>query len=387
MKLVHVVAARPNLVKIAPVIRAFERAGGVEQVLIHTGQHYDDALSDAFYSDLEIPRPDVNLGVGSGSHAVQTGKVMIASEPALLREEPDWVVTVGDVNSTLAAALVASKLGVRVAHVEAGLRSGDWDMPEELNRVLTDRLSDALFTTEPSGNENLRREGIEPERIHYVGNVMIDSLDRYRRKAVEIAGDADPLGTEDGPFALVTLHRPRNVDSEDRLRDLILALRDVSYRCGLEVVWPVHPRTAKNIREFELEDELQDLRVLNPLPYLEFISLMDRAAVVITDSGGIQEETTVLGVPCVTVRPTTERPITLTEGTNRLFDDDPGRLVQVCREAMAEARRPCRPEFWDGKAAERIVNAILSWDRLSSVGHGRAKPPTRRSARVRRPLS
>lgn len=371
MKLVHVVGARPNIVKIAPVMRAFERAGGVEQVLVHTGQHYHDALSDAFFEDLEVPRADVNLGVGSGSHAVQTGKIMMAFEPVLLREEPDWVFTVGAVNSTLAAALVASKLGVRVAHVEAGLRSGDWSMPEEVNRVLTDRLSDVLFTTEPSGNENLRREGIEPSRIHYVGNVMIDSLDRYRRRAAELTATEDSVDVEDRPIVLVTLHRPRNVDDAGRLRDLILALRDVAYSCDCEVVWPVHPRTAKNIREFELEDELQDLRVMNPLPYLEFLSLMDRAGVVVTDSGGVQEETTVLGIPCVTVRPNTERPITLTEGTSLLFDGDPGRLPEVCEQALSEPRRPCRPEFWDGKAAERIVNTILSWDRLSLEGRRR----------------
>ena len=377
MKVLHVVGARPNFVKIAPIMRAFDRVEDIRQLLVHTGQHYDDALSDALFDDLGLPRADVNLGVGSGSHGMQTGKALIAFEPVLERERPDWVVTVGSVNSTLAAALVASKLGVPVAHVEAGLRSGDWSMPEEVNRVLTDRLSEALFTTEPAADENLRREGIEPDRIHLVGNVMIDSLDRYRRRAAELAADSDH-GLDGRPFALVTLHRPRNVDSPERLKELIWALEQISLECECEVVWPLHPRTAKNLREFGLEGELGSVRVLNPLPYLEFLSLMDKASLVITDSGGVQEETTVLGVPCVTVRPTTERPITVEMGTNRLCGGPPEELVSACVEAFGEDHEPGRPPMWDGKAAERIVNAILNWDRLArrrrSVPDGERAP-------------
>lgn len=359
MRILHVVGARPNFVKIAPVMGAFARLGGVEQLLVHTGQHYDDELSDAFFSDLELPRPDVNLTIGSGTHAVQTGRIMMAFEPVLRRVEPDWVFTVGDVNSTLAAALVTTKLGISVAHVEAGLRSGDWSMPEEVNRVLTDRMSDALFTTEPAANENLRLEGIDVERVHYVGNVMIDALDSYRQRAAELAVNRE-LELEPGRYVVVTLHRPRNVDEPERLRRLIRALNELVYEYEREVVWPIHPRSAKRVREFDLEGELDTLRMLKPLSYLEFLSLMDQAALVVTDSGGIQEETSVLGVPCVTVRPNTERPITLSEGTNRLFDGDLDALADLCWEAMQTPRRPCRPELWDGKAADRIARITVN---------------------------
>ncbi len=359
MKLLHVVGTRPNFVKVASVIRALEKADGVEQVLVHTGQHYDDGLSDAFFHDLDLPRPDVNLGIGSGSHALQTGRVMIALDPVLARVEPDWVVTVGDVNSTVAAALTANKRGLKVAHVEAGLRSHDWSMPEEVNRVLTDRLSDALFTTEPSGAENLRAEGIDPRRIHHVGNVMIDSLDRFRSEATELAA-YEALGLKAGKYVLVTLHRPSNVDDEPRLRSLVQALREIRYACDVPVVWPLHPRTGGRLREFELESVQADLLLTEPLGYLEFLSLMDAADMVITDSGGVQEESSVLGVPCITVRPNTERPITIECGTNRLFDDDPSKLVDVARELSGSERRPCRPELWDGRAAERIASVLLS---------------------------
>lgn len=359
MKLLHVVGTRPNFVKIASVIRALEKANGVEQVLVHTGQHYDDGLSDAFFHDLDLPLPDVNLDIGSGSHALQTGRIMIALDPVLARVEPDWVVTVGDVNSTLAAALTANKRGLEVAHVEAGLRSHDWSMPEEVNRVLTDRLSDALFTTEPSGAENLRAEGIDPRRIHHVGNVMIDSLDRFRSEATELAA-YEALGLEAGQYVLVTLHRPSNVDDEPRLRSLVQALREIRYACDVPVVWPLHPRTGERLREFELDSVQADLLLTEPLGYLEFLSLMDAADMVITDSGGVQEESSVLGVPCITVRPNTERPITIECGTNRLFDDDPSKLVDVARELSGSERRPCRPELWDGRAAERIASVLLS---------------------------
>ena len=352
MRIVHIVGARPNFMKVAPVIRALREFGQVEQILIHTGQHYDDALSAEFFEDLELPRPNLNLGVGSGSHATQTGRIMIALEPALERIEPDWVFTVGDVNSTLAAALVAAKLQIPVAHVEAGLRSHDRSMPEEINRTLTDHISDALFTTEPSANENLRQEGIGEEKIHYVGNVMIDSLDYYLERARELDID-EALGLDPGDYLLVTLHRPINVDGRARLSGILAALGEVT--CFHPVVFPMHPRTARNVKQFELEEALAPISVLGPVRYLEFLALMDRAGAVITDSGGIQEETTVLGVPCITLRPHTERPITLLEGTNRIFDGDLNDLVDVVLQAVTTERRPHRPRLWDGNAAQRIA--------------------------------
>jgi len=359
LKIVHIVGARPNFMKIAPVMEAFARAGDVEQVLVHTGQHYDEELSKYFFEDLGLPRPDVDLGVGSGSHGVQTGRVMIALEPVLERERPDWVFTVGDVNSTVAAALVAAKLGIRVAHVEAGLRSGDWTMPEEINRVVTDRLSDALFTTEPSANENLAREGVAEDRIHFVGNVMIDTLERHRDAAAAL-GVAEGMGLRPGGYLLVTMHRPSNVDEPERLGALLTALGEVAVGTELPVVIPLHPRTSARIRELGLESLLAPLVVLPPLRYLEFLGLMQDAAGVITDSGGIQEETTVLGVPCVTVRPNTERPVTITHGTNRLYDGDPHGLLDVVRDALLARSKASRPPLWDGHAADRVVAATLA---------------------------
>ncbi|MFQ5678392.1 MAG: non-hydrolyzing UDP-N-acetylglucosamine 2-epimerase [Gemmatimonadota bacterium] len=358
MRIVHVVGARPNFMKIAPVMRALTRYEEVSQTLIHTGQHYDESLSNRFFEDLDLPQPDLNLGVGSASHGVQTGRIMMALEPILLRWRPDWVFTVGDVNSTLAASLTAAKLGIRVAHVEAGLRSHDWSMPEEMNRVLTDRLSHALFTTEPSASDNLAAEGIEPERIHFVGNVMIDTLDRYRARAAKLRVP-DTLGLAAGRYVLVTLHRPRNVDDPRRLGALLRALSQITYECEGPVVLPLHPRTAKNIRAYELDAELSPLLTLAPLRYLEFLCLMDHAGALVTDSGGVQEEASVLGVPCVTLRPNTERPITLTEGTNRLFTGKPDRLADAVRDALLEERKPCRPELWDGRASERIARVTV----------------------------
>ena len=358
MKIVHIVGARPNFMKIAPVMDAFERTGEIDQVLVHTGQHYDEELSKYFFDDLGLPRPDVGLGVGSGSHGVQTGRVMIALEPVLERVCPDWVFTVGDVNSTVAAALVAAKLGIRVAHVEAGLRSGDWTMPEEINRVVTDRLSDALFTTETAANENLAREGVPPERVHFVGNVMIDTLERHRERAAAL-NVAEGMGLSPGGYLLVTLHRPSNVDDPERLTALINSLGEIVAGTGHDVLLPVHPRTAARVKELGLEQLFQPLTVLPSLRYLEFLSLMQDAACVITDSGGIQEETTVLGVPCVTVRPNTERPVTLTHGTNRLYGGDPHGLLDVVHEALLSERSALRPPLWDGHAAERIASIVL----------------------------
>jgi UDP-N-acetylglucosamine 2-epimerase (non-hydrolysing) len=357
MRLAHVVGARPNFMKVAPIISALDRASNVEQVLIHTGQHYDPSLSDDFLRDLEIPAPDVNLGVGSGSHAEQTGRIMIALERELDERRPDWVFTVGDVNSTLAASLVASKMGMPVAHVEAGLRSHDRSMPEEINRILTDRLSEALFTTEPSANQNLRNEGIDPSIVHFVGNVMIDTLDRYRARAARLDLPGT-LGLEPGTYVLVTLHRPTNVDEPDRFAAILGALGEIASR--YQVVFPVHPRTARNVKQFGLEGALGSLKALGAIPYLEFLCLMDQAGLVISDSGGIQEETTVLGIPCITVRLNTERPITITEGTNRLFDGAPEELPGLALEAITEERRPHRPALWDGHAAERIAEVTLN---------------------------
>ncbi len=372
-KLLHVVGARPNFMKIAPVMKAFERTGEVHQTLVHTGQHYDDELSKYFFEDLDLPRPDVDLGVGSASHAVQTARVMIAMERVLTRIRPDWVFTVGDVNSTMAAALVAAKLGIRVAHVEAGLRSGDWTMPEEINRVVTDRLSDALFTTEPCAADNLLAEGVPADRIHFVGNVMIDTLLKHRERAQALEV-ADGMGLEAGDYVLVTLHRPSNVDSADRLGALLGALGQVTAGSDHPVVLPLHPRTASRIRELKLDHLLAPLHVLPPLRYLEFLGLMSSAGLVLTDSGGIQEETTVLGIPCITIRPNTERPITVTHGTNRLYDGDPDGLLDVVRTTLLERREIRIPPLWDGKAAERIARVTLALEAVPTRPLGAVRP-------------
>jgi UDP-N-acetylglucosamine 2-epimerase (non-hydrolysing) len=364
MHILHVVGARPNFMKAAPVLRAFASYPQLRQTLVHTGQHYDAAMSEVFFRQLEIPAPDVNLGVGSGTHAEQVARVMLAFEPVLEQRRPDLVLVYGDVNSTLAAALVCSKLGVRVGHVEAGLRSRDRTMPEEINRLLTDQLSDLLFTPSADANENLQGEGIDSAKIHLVGNVMIDTLVRLlplaeSKIAPEVAY----------PYALVTLHRPSNVDDLSWLRELLATFTDLSQR--LAVVFPVHPRTRRSLQQLGgISTDGLRLQLLDPLPYLEFLSLQRRAAMVITDSGGIQEETTFLGVPCLTVRENTERPITVTQGTNQLV----GRNLQKLRRAAIEIldRAQCEPHqnqkedvrkdyrvpLWDGHAAERIAQIV-----------------------------
>jgi UDP-N-acetylglucosamine 2-epimerase (non-hydrolysing) len=359
LNILHVVGARPNFVKVAPIKRALAGTRRVRQQLVHTGQHYDRVLSEDFFEDLSLARPDLNLGVGSGSHGVQTGKLMQALEPVVEQFRPDWLFTVGDVNSTLAAALVAAKLQIRVAHVEAGLRSHNWRMPEEINRVLTDRLSHALFTTEASANENLHREGIPEGKVHFVGNVMIDTLDKLLPRADKLR-TARALGLPVGRYVLVTLHRPANVDDPRRLAAVAGALSQIADVCECPVVFPVHPRTSRKIGENGIGDVLSTLHVLDPLRYLEFLSLMNTAGVVLTDSGGVQEETTVLGIPCVTLRPDTERPVTLTEGTNRLFDGSLDLLPEVVLNALQEERRPVRPHLWDGQAAQRIAEITVS---------------------------
>jgi len=350
--------------KVAPILSALAD-GGHEGVLVHTGQHYDAQMSDTFFRDLDLPDPDFHLEVGSASHAVQTARVMEAFEPVLREVRPDWVVVVGDVNSTLACALVAAKLkeelGCRVAHVEAGLRSNDWRMPEEVNRVLTDRLSDALLIPSRDAEANLVREGIDPERIDFVGNVMIDTLLSQLPKARELDMPGR-LGLERGNYVLSTLHRPSNVDDPGSLAAVLHALAEVS--AEMPVVLPIHPRTKKNAAAFGLQDDLARLQVIEPVGYREMISLTDGAAVVLTDSGGVQEETTVLGVPCVTLREQTERPVTVTEGTNRLapWPLTSDGVVGAWREALATRRGEVGavvPEGWDGRAGERVMAALL----------------------------
>ncbi|UCF21753.1 MAG: UDP-N-acetylglucosamine 2-epimerase (non-hydrolyzing) [Gemmatimonadota bacterium] len=358
-RVLHVAGARPNFMKIAPVMSALRAYPQVSQTLIHTGQHYDEALSKVFFDELELPRPDEDLGVGSGSHAEQTAKVMLAFEGVCLRREPDAVVVVGDVNSTVACSLVAAKLGITLAHVEAGLRSFDWSMPEEINRVVTDRLSDLLFTTERSANENLLAEGTPAQRIHFVGNVMIDTLLAHRRRAA--AGAAlERFGLAARRYALVTLHRPSNVDSPQSLAPILEGLARVA--AEMPVLFPAHPRTRQRLETFGLQDRLGGIRVIDPLGYLDFLALMAEAAIVLTDSGGIQEETTVLGVPCLTLRPNTERPVTLTEGTNQLVALEADAIVDAASQAARErngVRPPERvPELWDGSAATRIAQII-----------------------------
>jgi UDP-N-acetylglucosamine 2-epimerase (non-hydrolysing) len=350
MHVLHVVGARPNFMKAAPVIRALEKWPEARRTLVHTGQHYDKNLSDIFFSQLNIPQPDVNLEVGSGSHAWQTAEVMTRFEPVVLERKPDVVLVYGDVNSTVAAALVCSKLLIRVAHVEAGLRSFDHTMPEEINRTVTDRLADMLFTPSEDGDINLQREGVPLEKIYRVGNVMIDSLVRLLPAAMQCSRNGLPER-----YALVTLHRPSNVDDSATLRAILKSLLEVNEE--LEVVFPVHPRTRQRIEQFGINTE--KLHLLEPLPYIEFLSMQRQAAVVITDSGGIQEETTYLGVPCLTLRSNTERPVTVTMGTNILIGQDLGRLSsELSKIAEGNAKKGSIPPLWDGHAGERIAQAL-----------------------------
>lgn len=351
MKLLHVVGARPNFPKLAPVHRAAGQAGLV-QTVVHTGQHYDDAMSGAFFRDLGIPQPDVDLGVGSASHAVQTARIIERIEPVLERERPDWVVVYGDVNSTMAAAIVAVKLGLRVAHVEAGLRSRDWSMPEEINRMVTDRLASLLLTPSRDADETLRAEGEPENEIVFVGNVMIDSL-LHALPMARASGFRAKLGV-DGKAVIVTLHRPSNVDEPRRLAGIADALRDLSR--DHTVVFPAHPRTQQRLRDAGIQ--LGAVRLMEPVAYAEMLDLVQGAHVVVTDSGGLQEETTALGVPCLTVRENTERPITITEGTNRLVPD-PAALAAAVR-SVRRTDAPRRPEGWDGKAGERIAAALAA---------------------------
>jgi UDP-N-acetylglucosamine 2-epimerase (non-hydrolysing) len=352
--LLHVVGARPNFMKIAPLLREARRQATFENVLVHTGQHYDDGMSASFFRDLEIPDPDEYLGVGSGTHAEQTARVLVEVERVICRRRPDILVVVGDVNSTLSAALAGAKLGVRVAHVEAGLRSGDRSMPEELNRILTDQLSDFCLTPSRDADENLRREGIANGRVHFVGNIMIDSLlhSLERARALPLR---EQLGVTRGKYLLATLHRPSNVDDPEQLEEILSALRTLALE--YPVLFPVHPRTRERMAAFGVGAD--GIRILEPVGYLEMLHLQESAALVLTDSGGMQEETTVLGVPCLTLRTTTERPVTVTHGTNRLVPDRRrGSILSAAHEALAGDCTSRRPEGWDGHAADRIVRVL-----------------------------
>ncbi len=363
MRVLNVVGARPNFMKIAPIIEAMNRYPGYfGHQLVHTGQHYDERMSRSFFEDLGMPRPDVDLEVGSGSHAEQTARVMMEFEKVCMQRSPDLVIVVGDVNSTMACTITARKLGIKVAHVEAGLRSRDMSMPEEINRLCTDILCDYLFTTDRFASENLVAEGISRDRIHFVGNVMIDTLLKHR----DIARGLDLMsrwGLSPRKFATLTLHRPSNVDDPATLRALLEVLNEIAHR--VPIVFPIHPRTEKMIRQFGLEkyisrsDRPRGVWATAPLGYLEFLHLNMHARLVLTDSGGLQEETTVLGVPCLTLRHNTERPITCEEGTNTIVGNDPERILRHAGRILDNDLPTGRiPEFWDGKAAERIV-AIL----------------------------
>ncbi len=359
MRILNVVGARPNFMKIAPLMEAYRRAPSIRPSLIHTGQHYDRALSDLFFRQLGIPKPDLNLNVGSGSHATQTAEIMKRFEPVVLDLKPDAVLVVGDVNSTIACGLVAVKLGVRLIHVEAGLRSGDRTMPEEINRILTDRISDVLFCTEKSGVENLKREGIDRKKTFLVGNVMIDTLLRHRAKA-ERSRILNTLGLAPRGYAVLTLHRPSNVDDPAVFGGILDALAVVQRDQPL--VFPVHPRTKKNLSRSALGRRIASLKQLllvDPLGYLDFLKLMTEARVVLTDSGGIQEETTILKVPCLTLRDTTERPSTVAAGGNIIVGHQPRRILAAYRHVVhGPAKKIQAPPLWDGHAAERIVRIL-----------------------------
>lgn len=366
MKIINVVGARPNLVKIAPLLREMHRHSEIHPVLLHTGQHYDEKLSDVFFRQMGIPKPDVNLEVGSGSHAWQTAEILRKIEPVLIEQKPDFVLVVGDVNSTVAASLAAVKLGISVIHVEAGLRSFDRGMPEEINRIVTDALSDWLFVTEAEAIDNLIREGKSRESIHLVGNVMIDALRQFLPTAQK-SRIGEELGlSENGipkPYAVLTLHRPSNVDSAESLTTLLDAIGEVARE--LPVIFPVHPRTQERLRALGSQKHA-GLRMVPSLGYIDFLSVLSHARLVLTDSGGIQEETTALGVPCLTLRENTERPITVTEGTNEIVGTDPRKIIDAARAALSgKSKRGRIPHLWDGHAAERIVATLLN----QSVAH------------------
>lgn len=358
MKILHVVGARPNFMKVAPVMRALEKKEGVKQILVHTGQHYDVNMSDIFFQQLGIPTPDINLEVGSGSHAVQTAQIMTRIETVLLEQKPDLVLVPGDVNSTMAAAVVCAKLLIPIGHVEAGLRSFDRTMPEEINRLLTDQISDLLFTPSVDGDENLIREGIAPAKIHFVGNVMIDTLVRLLPQALELwDGLSTSLKIQEKKYCLVTLHRPSNVDESSHLLKIMDALEKLSE--DIAMIFPLHPRTRQHLEKMGLNINKPNMRIIEPLGYLDFLSLQKHSKLLITDSGGIQEETTFMGIPCLTVRENTERPITVAMGTNILVGQDIEKLKQETSRILNNGVKLGKiPPLWDGKASERIADII-----------------------------
>ena len=368
LKIINVVGARPNFMKIGPLMRVYRAYASIHPFLVHTGQHYEKEMSDLFFQELDIPAPDIHLDVGSASHAVQTAEIMRRFEPVLSDLTPDLVLVVGDVNSTIACALTAAKWAIPIAHVEAGLRSFDRAMPEEINRVLTDALSDCLFTTERGAGENLQREGIPAEKTFFVGNVMVDTLLRYLQKA-KASSILNCLGLEDAgaPFAVLTLHRPSNVDDSKIFKRLLEAIETISKE--LLILFPAHPRTKKKIldlgwgdyfkTDIPIPSQQKGIYLLDPLGYLDFIHLVSRSKMLLTDSGGVQEETTVLGIPCLTLRENTERPITVTQGTNIIVGTDPDRILSEARNVLEGRQRQKRlPELWDGEAAVRIVEIL-----------------------------
>lgn len=361
IKILNIVGARPNFMKIAPIVREMQRReSDFQPLIVHTGQHYDAAMSDSFFTDLGIPAPDFHLEVGSASHAVQTAKIMMAFEPVVLQEKPDWCLVVGDVNSTIACALVCAKLGVKVAHVEAGLRSRDRSMPEEINRILTDSISDLLLTTSQDADENLKTEGIAAEKIKFVGNVMIDSLFYNLEKARSLKTRED-LGLNEKDYAVLTLHRPSNVDEKEVFSRLLDALVSISEK--IPIIFPVHPRTRGNIEKFGFTEKVasSNIRLIEPLGYLDFMNLYSGAKMVLTDSGGLQEETTAISIPCLTLRENTERPITIELGTNQLVGTNPQKIKQAAFEILDyPAKKDAKiPPLWDGHAAPRICDALL----------------------------
>ncbi|MHB2149582.1 non-hydrolyzing UDP-N-acetylglucosamine 2-epimerase [Calditrichota bacterium LG25] len=359
IKVINVVGARPNFMKIAPIQREMSKYSNIKPVLVHTGQHYDKRMSKLFFNDLQLPEPDIYLGVGSGTHAEQTAKIMTHFEKILNEEKPELVLVVGDVNSTAACSMVAAKMNTKIAHVEAGLRSFDRTMPEEINRLVTDVLSDLLFVTEKSGLENLKREGIADHKVHFVGHVMIDSLIYFKPKADQSA-ILDELNLTPGEYGVITLHRPSNVDNKQNFEKLLNAFAQIEQR--LPLIFPIHPRSQKMIDQFGLREKVEkmsNLRLLDPLGYLDFMKLLHNARLVLTDSGGIQEETTFLGIPCITMRENTERPITVEIGTNVLVGTDTQRIVLEAEKILdGNAKKGQIPELWDGHAAERIVKII-----------------------------
>lgn len=365
IKVLNIVGARPNFMKIAPIYAEMKRRESeFLPLIVHTGQHYDAAMSDSFFSDLGMPKPDVHLEVGSGSHAVQTAKIMMAFEPVVIEQKPDWVLVVGDVNSTIACALVCSKLGVKVAHVEAGLRSRDRTMPEEINRILTDSISDLLLTPSPDGDENLKAEGIPDEKIKFVGNIMIDSLFQSLKIAEEskVRETLDLNGKE---YAVLTLHRPSNVDNKETFAGLFDALIEISRK--IPVVFPAHPRTKARISEFGFAEKVADsnIKLIEPLGYLDFMRLYSGAKLVLTDSGGLQEETTALGIPCLTIRENTERPITIELGTNILVGTNAEKIKEEAYKILnnySSSKDAKIPPLWDGKTAARICDALLAYE-------------------------